>query len=178
MCSVTTSLEPTASKALSSFLRRPRGLATFTEVAYAGVPSQDLEPLKLWVQQLPAPSPEVVHTKMSDVTLREKSWMYRCNKMLRQVHPTIRVVWFRYLVDAVQDLCQPSTRKMSGTHLGYGTRVVDTAYLQDGWTANVGVTHVAARKELLEDLPFGVGVVRGEWWESLSAGHIHPQWSL
>ena len=77
MSSVTTGLEPEASKALSSFLSRPRVPTAFTEVAYPGVPSQDLEPLKLWAHQLPAPSPEVVHIKMSDVTLRGKSWLYR-----------------------------------------------------------------------------------------------------
>ena len=31
------------------------------------------------------------------------------------------------------------------------------------------------RKGLLEALPFGVGVVSGEWWESLSACSIHPE---
>ena len=133
------------------------------------MPSQDLEPLKLWAQQLPAPSPEVVHTKMSDVTLLGKSWMYRCNKMMQSVHLTIHAVRFRFPVDALQDLCQLSTGKLTGTPLEFGTRVVDTTDLQHGWTANLGVTHMAARKGLLEALPFGVGVVSGEWWESLSA---------
>ena len=37
---------------------------------------------------------------------------------------------------------------------------VATTDLQHGSTANLGVTHMAARKGLLEALPFGVG---GEW---------------
>ena len=154
MSSVTTGLEPKASKVPSSFLGRTRVAAAFTEVVYPGVPSQDLEPLKLWAQQLPAPSPEVVHIKMSDLTLLGKSWMYLCNKMLRSVHPTIRAVRFRFLVDTVHDLCQLSTGKLTGTPLATD--------LQHDWTANLGVTHVAARKGLLEALPFGVGVVSGE----------------
>ena len=87
MSNVVPGLEPAASKALASFLSRPRVPTAFTEAAYPGVPSTDLEPLKLWAQQLPAPSPEVVHINVSDVTLLGKTWMHRCNQMLRQVHP-------------------------------------------------------------------------------------------
>ena len=72
------------------------------------MPSTDLEALKLWAQQVPAPSPGVVHIIVSDVTLLGKSWMHRRNQMLRLVHPAIRAVRFRFLVVAVQDLCQQS----------------------------------------------------------------------
>ena len=102
--------------------------------------------------------------------------MYRCNKMVRLVHPTIRAVRFCFPVDVVHDLCHLSTAKLTGTPLEFGTRVVDTTDLQQGWTANLGVTHVAASKGLLERPPFGVRVVSGEWWKSLSACPIHPEW--
>ena len=46
-------------------------------------------------------------------TLLRKSWIHRCNQMLRLVHPPIRAVRFRFLVAAVQDLCQQSSRKSS-----------------------------------------------------------------
>ena len=58
--------------------------------------------------------------------------MYRCNKMLQLVHPTIRAVRFRFLVGAVQDLCWLSTGKLNGTPLEFGTLVVDTRDLQHG----------------------------------------------
>ena len=115
MSNVAPGLEPAASKALRSFLSRPRVPTTFTEAAYPGVPSTDLEPLKLWVHQLSAPFPEVVHITVSDVTLLGKSWMHRCIQMLRLVHPAIRAIRFRFPVAAVQDLCQQSSRKLSGT---------------------------------------------------------------
>ena len=83
MSNVVPGLEPAASKALASFLSRPRLPTAFTEAAYPGVPLTNLEPLKLWAQQLPAPSPEVMHINVSDVTLLGKSWMHRCNQMLR-----------------------------------------------------------------------------------------------
>ena len=65
MSNVALGLEPSASKALTSFLSRPRVPTAFTEAAYPGVPSTDLEPLKLWAQQLRALSPEVVHITVS-----------------------------------------------------------------------------------------------------------------
>ena len=99
------------------------------------MPSTDLEPLKLWAQQLPAPSPEVVHTTVSAMTFLGKSWMHRCNQMLRLVHPAIRAVRFRFPVAAVQDLCQLSSGKLIGTPHEFGTRVHDTKDLQHGWTA-------------------------------------------
>ena len=135
-----------------------------------------MEPSKLWAQQLPAPSPEVVHITVSAVTLLGKSWMPRCNQMLRLSHPGIRTVRFRFHVVAVQDLCQLSSGKLIGTPLDFGTRVIDTKDLQHGWTADLDVSHVAPKKGLLEALPFGVGVVSGEWWESLSACPIIPEW--
>ena len=162
--------------ALTSFLSCPRVPTAFTEAAYPGVPSTDLEPLKLWAQQLPAPSPEVVQITMSDVTLLGKSWMHQCNQMLRLVHPAIRAVRFRFPVAAVQDLCQQSSGKLIGTPHEFGTRVHDTKDLQHGWAADLGVSHVAPKKGLLEALPFGVGVVSGECWESLSACPIIPEW--
>ena len=58
----------------------------------------------------------------------------------------------------------------------FGTRVHDTKDLQHGWTADLGVRQVAPKKELLEALPFGVRVLSGEWWESLSACPIIPEW--
>ena len=73
MSNVAPGLQPADSKAVCSFLSRPRLRTAFTEVAYPGVPSTDLEPLKLWAQQLPAPSPEVVHITVSDVTLLGES---------------------------------------------------------------------------------------------------------
>ena len=176
MSIVVPGLEPAASKALASFLSRPRVPTAFTEAAYPGVPSTDLEPLKLWAQQLPAPSPEVVHINVTDVTLLGKSWMHRCNQMLRQVHPALRAVRFRFPVAAVQDLVQQSSGKLIGTPHEFGTRVHDTKDLQHGWTSDLGVSHVAPKKGLLEPLPFGVGVVSGEWWESLSACPIIPEW--
>ena len=176
MSNVAPGLEPTASKALTSFLSRPRVPTAFTEEAYPGVPSTDLEPLKLWAQQLPAPSPEVVHITVSDVTLLGKSWMHRCNQMLRPVHPAIRAVRFRFPMAAVQVLCRQSSGKLIGTPQEFGTRVMGTKDLQHGWTANLGVSHVAPKKGLLEALPFGVGVVSEEWWESLSACPIIPEW--
>ena len=105
MSNVVPGLEPAASKALTSFLSRPRVPTAFTEAACPGVPLTDLEPLKLWAQQLPAPSPEVVHITVSDVTLG-KSWMHRCNQMLRHVHQALRAAHFRFPVAAVQDLVQ------------------------------------------------------------------------
>ena len=140
------------------------------------MPSTDLEPLKLWAQQLPAPSPEVVHIPVSDVTLLGKSWMHRRNQRLRQVHPALRAVRFRFPVAAVQDLVQQTSGKLIGTPHELGTRVHDTKDLQHGWNADLGVSHVALRKVLLEALPFGVGVVSREWWESLSACPIILEW--
>ena len=78
------------------------------------MPSTDLEPLKLWAQQLPAPSPEVVHITVSDATLLGKSWMHRGNQMLRQVHPAFRAVRFGFPVAAVQDLLQQSSGAPGG----------------------------------------------------------------
>ena len=173
MSNVAPGLEPAASKALASFLSRPRVPTAFTEAVYPGVPSTDLEPLKLWAQQLPAPSLEVVHITVSDVTLLGKSWMHRCNQML---HLAIRAVRFRFPVADVQDLCQQSSGKPIGTPHKFGTRVHDTKDLQHGWTADLGVSHVAPKKGVFEALPFGIGVVSGEWWESLSACPIIPEW--
>ena len=115
MSNVAPGLEPAASKALTSFLSRPRVPTAFTEATYPGVPSTDLEPLKLWAQQLPAPSPQVVHITVSDVTLLGNSWMHRRNQMLRQVHPALRAVRFRFAVAAVQDLLRQSSGKLIGT---------------------------------------------------------------
>ena len=138
------------------------------------MPSTDPEPLKLWAEQLPAPSPKVVHITVYNVTLLGKSWMHRRNQMLRLVHPAIRAVRFCFLVAAVQDLCQQSSRKLIRTPHEFGTRVIDTKDLQHGWTADLGVSNVAPKKGLLEALPFRVGMVSGEWWESLSACPIIP----
>ena len=176
MSNVAPSLELAASKALTSSLGRPRVPTAFTKAAYPGVPSTDVEPLKLWAQQLPAPSPEVVHIPVSDVTLLRKSWMHRRNQRLRLVHPAIRAVRFGFRVVVVQDLCEHSSGKRIGTRHGFRTRVIDTKDLQHGWTADLGVSHVAPKKGLLEALPFGVGVVSGEWSESLSACPIIPKW--
>ena len=137
--------------------------------------STDLEPLKLWSQQLPAPSPKVVHIPLSGVTLLGKRWMHRCNQMLRLVHPAIRAVRFRFRVAAVQDLCRQSSGKLIVTPHEFGARIHDTKDLQHG-CADLGVSRVAPKKGLLEALPFGVWVVSGEWWESLSACPIIPEW--
>ena len=102
--------------------------------------------------------------------------MHRCNQMLRQVHLALRAVRFRFPVAAVQDLVQQSSGKLIGTPHEFGTRVHDTKDLQHGWTTDLGVSHVAPKKKLLEALPFGVGVVLGERWESLSACPIIPEW--
>ena len=75
--------------------------------------------------------------------------------MLRLVHPTTCAVQFRFPMDAVRDLCRLSKAQLTGTPLEFGTRVVDATGLQHGWTANLGVTHMATRKGLLEALPFG-----------------------
>ena len=93
------------------------------------MPSTDLEPLKLWAQQLPAPSPEVVHITVSDVTLLGTSLMHRCNQMLRLVYPAIRAVRFRFLVAAVRVLSQQSSGKLIETPHEFGTRVIDTKHL-------------------------------------------------
>ena len=175
MSDVDQGLEPAASNALTSYLSRPRVPTAFTDAAYPGVPSTDLEPLKLWAQQPPAPSLEVVHITVSDVTLLGKSWMQRCNQMLRLVHAAIRNVRFRFAMAAVQDLCQQSSEKLIGTPQEFGTRVIGTKDRQHGWTADLGVRHVAPKRRLLEALPFGVGVVSREWWESLSACPIIPE---
>ena len=66
-------LEPSASKALMSFLICPRVPTALTETVYPWVPSTHLEPLKMWDQQLPAPSPEVVHIPSSDVPFLERA---------------------------------------------------------------------------------------------------------
>ena len=161
MSNVAPGLEPAASKALTSFLSRPRVPTAFTEAAYPGVPLTDLEPLKPWAQQLPAPSPKMVHITVFDVTLLGKSRMHRRNQMLRHVHPALRAVRFRFPVAAVQDLLQRCSGKLIGTPHEFGTRVHDTKDLQHGWTAHLGVSHVAPKKGLLEALPFGVGGVRG-----------------
>ena len=176
MSNVAPGLEPSASKTLTCFLSRPRVPTAFTEAAYPGAPSTELEPSKLWARQLPAPSPEVVHITVSDVTLLGKSRMHRRNQMLRPVHPAIRAVRFRFPVAAVQDLCQQSSGKLISTPHKSGTRVIDTKDLQHGWTTDLGVTHVAPKKGLLEALPFGVGSVSGEWWESLLACPMIPEW--
>ena len=172
MCNVAPRLEPAASKALTSFLSRPRVPTAFKEAGYPGVPSRNVEPLKWWAQQLPAPS----HITASDETLLGKRRMHRCNQMLRPVHPAIGVVRFRFPVGAVQDLCEQSSGKPIGTPHEFGTRVIDTKDLQHGWIADLGVSCVAPKKGLLDALPFGVGVVSGEWWESLSACPINPEW--
>ena len=172
MSNVAPGLEPAASKALTSFLSRPRVPTAFTEAAYPGVPSTDEEPLK----RLPAPSPKVIHITVTDVTLLGKSCMHPCNQMLRHVHPALHAVRFRFPVAAVQDLLQQSSGKLIGTPHEFGTRVHDTKDLQHGWTADLGVSHVAPKKGLLEALPFRVGVVSGEWCESLSACPIIPKW--
>ena len=78
-------------------------------------------------------------------------------------------------MDALHNLCQLSTRKLTGTPLELGTRLGDTKDLQHAWTANLGVTHLAARIGLHEALPFEVGVVSGEWRESLSACPIQRE---
>ena len=143
-------------------------------VVYPGVSSTYVEPLKLWAQQLPAPSSEVVHITVSDVTLLGKGLMHRCNQMLRLVHPAILAVRFRCPVVAVQALCRQSSRKLVRIPHESGTQVIDTKDLQHIWTADLGVSHVAPRKRLLEPLPFGVRVVSGKWWESLSACPIIP----
>ena len=135
MSNVALGLEPAASKALTSFLSRPRVPTAFTEAAYPGPPSTDLEPLKLWAQQLPAPSPQMVHITVSDLTLRGKSWMHGRNQMLRLVHPAIRVVRFRFPVAALQDLCQQSSGKLIGTPTSSGhgfmtPKICSTAGLQ------------------------------------------------
>ena len=114
MFNVAPGREP-ASKALTSFLSRPRVPTAFTEAAHPGLRSTDVEPLKLWAQQLPAPSPEVVHITVSDVTLLGKSWMHRCNQMLRLVHSAIHAIRFRFPVAAVQDLCQQSSGQLIST---------------------------------------------------------------
>ena len=132
MSNVAPGLEPAASKALASFLSRPRVPTAFTEAMYPGVPSTNLEPMKLWAQQLPAPYPEVVHITVSDVTFLGKSWMHRRNQMLRTVHPAIRALHFRFLVALVQNLCQQSSGKLIGTPHEFGTRAHDTKYLQHG----------------------------------------------
>ena len=110
------------------------------------MPSTDLEPLKLWAQQLPAPSVEVVHINVSDVTLLGKSWMHRRNQMLRQVHPALCAIRFRFLVAAVQNLVQQSSGKLICAPHDFGTRVHDTKDLQHGLTSDLGVRHVAPRK--------------------------------
>ena len=96
--------------------------------------------------------------------------------MLQMVHPTIRAVRFRFLVAAVQDLCQQSSGKRISTPHQSGTRVVDTKDLQHGWTVDLGVSHVAPKKGIFEALPFGVGVVSRERRESLSACPIILEW--
>ena len=73
-------------------------------------------------------------------------------------------------------MCQQSRGKLIGTPHEFGTRVTETKDLQHGWNADLGVSHVAPKKGLLEALPFGVGVVSGEWWESLSVCPIIPEW--
>ena len=102
--------------------------------------------------------------------------MHQCNQMLRQVHPALRTVRFHFPVAAVQDLCPQSSGKLIGTPHEFGTRVHDTKDLEHGWTADLGVSHVAPKKGLLEALLLGVGVVLGEWWESLLACPIIPEW--
>ena len=144
------------------------------------MPSTELEPLKLWAQQLTAPSPEVVHFTVSDATLLGKSWMHG-HQILRHAHLALRVVRFRFPLVAVQDLCQQFSGKLIGTPHEFGTRVFgtrvhDTKDLQHGWTADLGVSHVAPKKGLLKAPPFGFGVVLGEWWESLSACPITAEW--
>ena len=94
---------------------RPRVRTAFTEALCPGVPSTDIEPLKLWAQQLPAPSPEVVHITVSHVNLLGKIWMHWRNQMLRQVYPALRAVRFCFRVAAVQDLVQQSSGKLIGT---------------------------------------------------------------
>ena len=130
----------------------------------------------MWAQQLPAPSPEVVRITVSDVTLLGKSWTHRCNQMLQLVDPANCAVRFRFPVAAMRYLCQQSLGKLIDSPDEFGTRVFDTKDLQHGWTADVGVSHVAPKKGLLEALPFGLGVVSWEWWESLSACPIVPEW--
>ena len=52
--------------------------------------------------------------------------VHRCDPMLRLVHLAIRAVRFRFLVAAVQDLCQQSSGKLIGTPHEFGTRIIDT----------------------------------------------------
>ena len=65
MSSVTIGPQPEASKALSSFLSRPRVPTAFTEVAYLGVPSHDLEPLNCG----PSSSPPLLHKRCTSKRL-------------------------------------------------------------------------------------------------------------
>ena len=61
------------------------------------------------------------------------------------MHPSIRVTRFRFPVAAVQDYCQQSSGKLIGIRHEFGTRVIDTKDLQHGWTADLGVSHVAPK---------------------------------
>ena len=180
MSNVAPGLEQAASKALTSFLSRPRVPTAFTEAAYRGVPSTDLDPLKLWAQQLPAPSPEVVRITVSDVTLLGKSRMHQSNQMLHHGASSYSCRTLPLPCGCCATFVSAVLKKADRyppTSSGHGLltpKICSTAGLQI-LSAN-GVSQVAPKKGLLEALPFGVAVVSGEWWESLSACPIIPEW--
>ena len=120
---------------------------------------------------------DVVHINVVDVTLLGKGWMYRVNNKLRSVHPSLQAIRFRFPVDAVHDLCQQATARLDTSTRQFGLEIVDTSDLQYGYTADVGVTEVPLKKGILPHLPYTVGVVNGDLWETLRVCPIVPEWT-
>ena len=174
--SVTTQRDPACVKALGAFVRCPRAPTTFTEAGYIAVPAEDVQPLAMWAQQLPPP-PDVVHINVDHATPLGKGWMYRVNNKLRSVHPCLRAIRFCFPVDAVHDFCQLATGKLDTSRRLFGLEIVDTSDLQYGYTADVGVTEVPLNNGTLPHLPYTMGVVNGECWETLRVCPIVREWT-
>ena len=121
----TTQRDPTCVKALEAFLS-PRAPTSFTEARYTRVPTEDLQPLATWAQQLASP-PDVIHINVVDATLLGKGWMYRVNDKLRSVHPSLRAIGFRFPVEDMYDLCQQATGKLDTSPRQFDLEIVDTS---------------------------------------------------
>ena len=121
--------------------------------------------------------PHGVHINVVDVALLGKGWMQRVNNTLRLVHPSPWTICFGFPVDDVQDLCQQATEKLDISPSKFGLEIVDTGDLQYGYPGDVGVTQVPLKKGIPPHLPYTMGVVNGDWWETLCVCPIVPEWT-
>ena len=129
-----------------------------------------------WAWGLPSPL-DVVHIKVVDATFLGKGWMHGVNKKLRLEHPSLQAIGFCFPVDAVHALCYQATGKLDTSPRQFGLLIFDTSDLPYGSTADVGVTGVPLKKRIPAHLPYTVGVVNGDWWETLPVYPIVLEWT-